>query len=719
MRSFYFLLATFLLTLLFCDAPSLANFVVQQNQGDQKQDQKKGDQKKGDATQVMAEQMAETLSRQLPQELSRFKAGQSAAQQSTARQSTQTTQKPKKEESGQPSIQDSLQASVSETTPQSSGQQSTPGQEPPQTTGQDQNNKPQLKLPQDKPLGAAGPSRNKRPGPEDADFIVVQDRWREGVPEDPRFRKGSIFDPYHQNVLKGDYPIIGNDIFMNLTIASESFFNLRQLPSAQGVSAARPGSLEFFGRGRQQAFSENAIVSMDMFKGDASFKPVDWRFKVEGIANVNYLQAQENGVVRVDPRAGKSRVDNFSSIENAFFEWRLGDTTRVLPFLRGKGSEGGRSPFFDTTSMRVGIQAFTSDFRGFVFSDSNLGARMFGNIASNRYQYNMVFFNMLAKDTNSQLNAINFTDGLRFRNQNVYIANIFRQDTFVKGYTLQFSTLYNTDQASIAQDSNLLPVRPAILGSPIPHHVQSGYFGINGDGHFGRLNVTNSFYQVIGRDTFNGLAGRPVRINSQMGAVEFSVDYDFFRYRLAGFYASGDSKPTDGTATGFDSIVDRVNFAGGEFSFWNSQEIRLPQTGAELVGPNSLIPALRSSKLEGQSNFVNPGLGLFNAGIDIDVTPKLRAVLNYNYLRFVHTEPLELALLQDSIRHEIGHDLGIGFIYRPLLSENIIISAGASGLRRGRGFTDIFSSNCDGIPQGCGANAPTLFSTFVKVKFQY
>jgi hypothetical protein len=165
--------------------------------------------------------------------------------------------------------------------------------------------------------------------------------------------------------------------------------------------------------------------------------------------------------------------------------------------------------------------------------------------------------------------------------------------------------------------------------------------------------------------------------------------------------------------------VDHPNFAGGEFSFWNQQEIRLTGTGGQLVGPGSLLPTLRSSKLQGQSNFVNPGLGLFNAGIDVDVTPKLRAFINYNYLRFVHTESLEAALLQENVRHEIGHDLGLGFIYRPLLSENIIVTAGASGLRRGRGFNDIYSSNCDGIPLGCGADTPTLFSTFVKVKFRY
>jgi hypothetical protein len=681
----YIFLAIIFVIFFFCETHGLASVVFQQKQGD--------------STGEIAEQMAENLLR-LRQKLSQALAGPPA-------------QKAKRE-----SDQPSLPVSESEAFPHSSRQQSSSVQNS-RETGQDQGDGSKLQLPRDKPLGAAGPNRNRKPPNEDADFLTITDRWRIGIPDDPRFRKGSIFDPYNLNFLKGDYPIIGNDIFMELNFASESFFNFRQLPTLSGKSANLPASSAFFGGGRQQLSNQNFIYSFDLFKGDASFKPVDWRVKVTGITNLSLLRVRKNGVASPDSRDGISRVDGFNSVQEAFVEWRLGDTPKLLPFLRGKKSKGGRSPEFDTTSMRVGIQEFTSDFRGFVFSDSNLGARIFGNFASNRYQYNMAFFNMLEKDTNSQLNQINFAE-IGFRGQRVYIANLYRQDTFVKGYTLQFSTLYNDDQGSILQDQNKLQVRPSLLGTPVPHRVQAGYFGVNGDGHFGRLNLTNSFYQVIGRDTFNGLANSYQRINAQMGAVELSVDYDFFRYRLAGFYSSGDSNPKDGTANGFDSIVDRPNFAGGEFSFWNSQEIRLAQTGAELVGPNSLVPALRSTKLQGQANFVNPGLWLFNAGIDANVTPKLRTFINYNYLRFVRTEPLELALFQNNIRHEIGHDLGVGFIYRPLLSENIVLTAGASGLRSGRGFTDIFfSSNCAGISQGCRAATPTLFSTFVKVKFRY
>jgi hypothetical protein len=578
---------------------------------------------------------------------------------------------------------------------------------------------PKVQLPQDKPLGAAGPSQdNRKPSVEDADFKVIEDRWRVGMPEDPRFKTGDILNPYRQNVLKGDYPIIGLHTFLNVTLASESSLDVRRLPVPQDVSAQYPGSLEFFGRGRLDGFSQNFIFSADLFHGDASFKPVDWRFKVTGIANLNLLRARENGIVNVDVREGKSRLDGFNSIEEVFFEYRLGDTTRLFPFLRGKGSVGGRSPEFDTTSIRVGIQPFTSDFRGFIFSDSNLGARLFGNFRANRWQYNLAYFHMLEKETNSGLNTINFrqTD---FRNQQVYIANIFRQDTFVKGYTTEFSLHYSDDRPSRQYDENGFLVRPARIGQVTEHRVRSGYFGWTGDGHFGKLNITHAFYEAIGRDTFNQIADRATRINAQMAAAELSMDYDYLRFRTSVFYSSGDSKPTDGTARGFDAILDNTSFAGGKFSFWNSQGIRLTQTGVALVEARSLLPTLRSSKTQGQANFVNPGITIYTAGVDADVTPKLRAFLNYNYIRFNRTEPLELLLFQPGIRHDVGHDLGVGFIYRPLLNENITLIGGASGLRPGTGFTDIFSSNCNGTPRGCGAGAPTLWATFVTVKFVY
>lgn len=570
---------------------------------------------------------------------------------------------------------------------------------------------------QDKPHGAAGRSKDEDT-PSDGDYRVIRDRWRIGFPSDPRYKRGSIFNPYRQNVLKGDYPIVGQHTFLNVTLSSESTIVLRRLPVPQDVSSIRPGSLEFFGRGRQEVFNQNFYFSFDLFHGDTSYKPVDWRLHVTPVFNMNYLRTRENGIVNIDVRRGNTRGDSFTGFEEMSFEVRLGDTTKIFPFLRGKGSMKGRSPYFDFTSARVGIQQFNSDFRGFIFDDANLGARLFGNYAANKYQFNFAYFNMLEKDTNSHLNRLNFEE-VDFRHQKVLIANLYRQDTFVKGYTTQFSLHYNTDQPSLEYDTNGFLVRPTKIGDVRPHHVRAGYFGWAGDGHFGRYNINHAFYQVIGRDTRNPIAARATRINAQMAAVELSMDRDWLRPRASIFYASGDAKPEDGTARGFDAILDNANFAGGKFSFWNSEGVRLTQTGAALVEPGSLLPSLRSSRIQGQASFVNPGITIYNLGLDIDVTPKLRGFLNYNYLRFNRTEPLELLLFQPGIRHGIGHDLGLGFIYRPVLNENIILAGGVSGLLPGRGFTDIYSSNCAGTPQGCGAGRPPLWATFLSVKFTY
>src|SRR5437879_683088 len=153
------------------------------------------------------------------------------------------------------------------------------------------------------------------------------------------------------------------------------------------------------------------------------------------------------------------------------------------------------------------------------FFNNNLGARVFGSFDNNRFQFNAAYFAQLEKDTNSGLNRFDR------RQQNVYVANIFRQDFIKKGYTIQASALYNDDRRSRKFDRNGFLVRPALIGDVRPHAIKVGYIGINGDGHFGRLNLTNSYYHAFGRDDRNPIAGRPVHVNSNMAAVEASIDH--------------------------------------------------------------------------------------------------------------------------------------------------------------------------------------------------
>jgi hypothetical protein len=378
---------------------------------------------------------------------------------------------------------------------------------------------------------------------------------------------------------------------------------------------------------------------------------------------------------------------------------------------------------FDFVSARVGIQPFVSDFRGFIFSDNNLGARIFGSFDNNHYQFNAAYFAQLEKDTNSGLNRFDR------RQQNVYVANLFRQDFIRKGYTIQASALFNDDRRGIQYDRNGFLVRPALIGDARPHAIKVGYVGINGDGHLGKMNLTNSYYYAFGRDDRNPIAGRPVHVSSQMAAVEASIDHDYLRFRGSFFFAQGDKNPVDSQANGFDAIFDDPNFVGGQFSFWNRNGIRLTQTGVGLVQANSILPSLRSSKTEGQANFVNPGIFIYNAGVDVEVTQRIKAVLNLNYLRFHRTEPLEYVLFQNHIRHEIGWDLSLGVAYRPLLINNVTMTFGAATLKPGRGFRDIYTdANRDCPPNLIDFCTPDsvninpskpLFNLFGQVKFVF
>ena len=79
---------------------------------------------------------------------------------------------------------------------------------------------------------------------------------------------------------------------------------------------------------------------------------------------------------------------------------------------------------YDFDSVRVGIQPFSSDFRGFLFQDSQFGVRLFGNRDNNRFQYNLAWFQRLEKDTNSGLNDV--TQDLR--DDHIFAANVYWQD---------------------------------------------------------------------------------------------------------------------------------------------------------------------------------------------------------------------------------------------------------------------------------------------------
>ncbi|MAV35513.1 MAG: hypothetical protein CMJ59_08645 [Planctomycetaceae bacterium] len=557
---------------------------------------------------------------------------------------------------------------------------------------------PQLDLPH----GFSGPSSIlPRENQIDPHFVPIEDRWRlapstwdrygKGHPaqDDYPFVLGNRWNPYRQNVLKGDYPIWGQNTFLNFTGESRMLLESRQVPTPTTPfeTTVNPRQEEFFGDPNQYFYNQNFIASFDLMHGLAGFKQPDWRLRVSAFFNMNYLDTNELGLVNPDVREGTTRFREDFALEEWFAEAKIADL----------------SPNYDTLSVRMGSQLFVSDFRGFIFSDINRGVRLFGTGRANLDQFNLVWFDQTAKEVNSELNT--FED----RGQNTVVANYYRQDFIWPGFTMELSFHSNHDKASLKYDENDFLVRPDAAGVAQPHRIESYYFGVANSGHIGRLNINNAFYWVTGDDALNPLAGRPVEIDAVMGAFELSYDRDWMRFRTSYFFASGDPDINDDKAEGFDAIFDNPNFAGGEFSYWQRQAVRL--LGVNLVNRASLLPDMRSSKTVGQTNFVNPGLQLANFGVDADITPKTKLIGNVNFLWFNQTEILETFVFQSDVHNYIGADMSLGVEYRPHLNNNILFVGGVSGLVPGRGFKDLYNP--------LGGSTGNLFASFLETILVY
>jgi hypothetical protein len=520
---------------------------------------------------------------------------------------------------------------------------------------------------------------NAVPPPQPVDtenFIPVPDRWRI---LDTLGRTENIFDPYNTNTLKGDKPVFGNDWFFSLDLINDTLYQPSRVPVPVGPqSVARPGENSTFGRYGRTLVTNTTILGLDLFKGDTAYKPPYYEFKLTPVFNFNHTDVGELNVINIDPRKGQTRDDEFLGLQEAFVDYHIRNV----------------SERYDFDSVRVGIQPFSSDFRGFLFQDDQLGVRFFGNRDNNRWQYNLAYFRRLEKDTNSGLNDVE----QQLRKDDVFVANVYHQDFPVLGFTSQLEYVRNTNNESgvFHYDKNGFLVLPAQIGDGRGYNYEVNYFGYNGDGHFGRFNLTASTYFAIGHQDHNQFSGLPnsgQTIASYFAAVEPSMDFDWFRVRLSGLFASGDSNPQGGRATGFDAIFENPQFAGADSSYWIRQGIPfIGGGGVGLTQSNGVLADLRSSKDEGQSNFTNPGIELLGIGADFDILPELRLSTNANYLRFVTTAPIEFLRNQANIPNDIGYDLSVALTYRPLDIQNIVLRTSAAALIPGRGLKAIYNT---------------------------
>ena len=502
-----------------------------------------------------------------------------------------------------------------------------------------------------------------------SEFANIENRWNQ-------LYVGKWYDPYNQNILKGDLPVFGDQAhpwFFEITAISDSGVNFKKVPLPVGVvSTNHPGSNNTFGDYKLGAFVQNMIFSFSLYNGNTTFKPQEFEFRVTPHFQYNYVNANEDGVLQIDPGKGDERDDHFLGFDELFAEVHLANI----------------SERFDFVSSRIGIQKFTSDFRGFILNDEMPGVRLFGNYENNKWQYNLAWFNRLDKDTNSGLNNFDL------RHEQVLVANLYRQDALALGHTMQASIVHRIDNAGDEGDEydhNGFLIRPAAIGDERNKNLQTTYLGIAGDGHFDRINTTFAGYYAFGSESHNNIAERGVDVSAGMVAAEVSYDIDWIRLRASALWASGDRDPFDSKANGFDAIFDNPSFAGGDLSYWQGEGIPLiGGGGVNLVNPASFLPDLRAGKGKGQSNFVNPGLRLYNAGVDFEVTPRLKWINNFTFLQFDNESSLRAVRQDASIGKNIGFDLSSGLLYRPFLNNNVQIRVGSAILLPGSGTEDLF-----------------------------
>ena len=509
--------------------------------------------------------------------------------------------------------------------------------------------------------------------------ISVPDRWR--IMDSLGF-KFPWYDPYNHNVYKGDKPFEpfakwGHDWFLSLSAISDTLIETRRLPTPPGAqSSLRPGANDQFGRPQQTVLVETLIFSVGVLKGNTTFKPPDYEFRLVPAIQVNQALIGEVRGLRVDPREGKKRTDSHLGIQEAFADVHLRNV----------------SDRFDFDSVRVGIQPFISDFRGFLFQDVPVGIRVFGIRDNNHLQYNLAYFRRLEKDTNSGLNDVSQMP----RRDHLFVANVYKQDFPVVGHTTQATIIHNINRESGRDyyDTNGFLVRPAVVGDVRPHNYRVTYLGLNGDGHFGVWNLTSSFYAALGTDDRNPIAQQKQTIRAGFAAAELSRDFSWLRVRVNALVASGDKNPFDGKATGFDAILENPQFAGADTSFFIRQAVPLiGGGGVALSGRNGILPSLRSSKDQGQSNFVNPGLALFGIGADADLTPEVRVLGNISKLNFMNTSVLGVLRNQAPPSKDLGVDVSVGIQYRPFMSQNIVLNASAAALLPGKGLKQLYEED--------------------------
>lgn len=165
-------------------------------------------------------------------------------------------------------------------------------------------------VPRDVAIPVIDPSQVPPPQPNlPRESVAVPDRWR--IMQSLGF-KFPLFDPYNQNVIKGDLPVLQNtlgpDWFFNLGIIADTLYEQRNFPvPVPPATSTTGGQANIFGNGEQSIFAHNLIVSLSLTKGNTTFKPPDYEFRLTPVFNYTDVRVNEDRLLKISSSSGDVR----------------------------------------------------------------------------------------------------------------------------------------------------------------------------------------------------------------------------------------------------------------------------------------------------------------------------------------------------------------------------------------------------------------------------
>jgi len=214
--------------------------------------------------------------------------------------------------------------------------------------------------------------------------------------------------------------------------------------------------------------------------------------------------------------------------------------------------------------------------------------------------------------------------------------------------------------------------------------VSATYFGAAVNGVLGRMDLSAGVNYANGTDGNNLLTGTAQQINAGMGFIKADYPINYWKPHAIFLVATGDANAKGTTASGWDSVNDGTNLFGGQFSFFEGNNVVGTFNGANifLSRGNSVVPSLRNGNQS--SNFVNPGLVAMGVGLDVQLHPKVALTTNLNSFSFQQNPQSVFGAINAKLPNIIGsgthflNEANFGLFIRPGLADDFEINTGLS-----------------------------------------